>query len=518
MSKELLSKMTLEEKIGQMLCFAFHGTEYNEQLKILIEDHHVGTIIHFARNIENLDQIYKLNKAIHEKSKYPMFIGLDHEGGMVRRVMEDITYLPGAMALSNATDEELYKIYNQTGKELKILGFNMNYMPSVDVNNNPYNPVINSRSYSDEPNMVSKRGGIAAVAMQDALVLPTLKHFPGHGNTSVDSHVGLPIVEDTLEQLFETELVPFKEIIKKGIDGVMVAHILYKKIDDELPSSLSYKVITNLLKEKLGYKKLVITDSLTMSAIYNRYSLKEIVEKGINAGNDIIMFCGKATLDEQETIINDFINLVKEGKIKEERINESVLKILKLKEKYKTKLGKNYLDKEFIKNNFNQEKELSKLLTKKSITAFVRNELLPINENDKVLSVFPKINLATLVDNATNDCTTIGSILKCDEIIYDEKENNLENIVQNASKYDKIILATYNTNKDGYGCKIYNSLDKSKVICVALRSPYDIIHLGECDNYICSFDCTKESIKAISNALLTNEFSVKLPINLNIKK
>ena len=141
----------------------------------------------------------------------------------------DITYLLGAMALSNGTVEELYNIFNQTGKELKILGFNMNYMPSVDVNNNPYNPVINSRSYSDEPNMVSKRGGIAAVAMQDALVLPTLKHFPGHGNTSVDSHVGLPIVEDTLEQLFETELVPFKEIKKKGIDGVMVAHILYKK-------------------------------------------------------------------------------------------------------------------------------------------------------------------------------------------------------------------------------------------------------------------------------------------------
>ena len=155
---------------------------------------------------------------------------MDHEGGMVRRVMNDITYLPGAMALGNATDEELYAIYNQVGKELRNLGFNMNYMPTIDVNNNPYNPVINSRSYSDEPIMVAKKGKIAAKAMSDALMLPTPKHFPGHGNTNVDSHLGLPIVDSTKKELYEIELKPFQELIKDNVDGIMVAHILYKNI------------------------------------------------------------------------------------------------------------------------------------------------------------------------------------------------------------------------------------------------------------------------------------------------
>ena len=135
-----IKEMTLKEKIGQMLCLSFHGTEYNDQLRNLIEKHNIGTIIHFARNIVDLKQIYELNQQIHKHSKYPVFVGLDHEGGMVRRVMNDITYLPGAMALGNATEEEMYKIYNQVGKELRNLGYNMNYMPSVDVNNNPYNP------------------------------------------------------------------------------------------------------------------------------------------------------------------------------------------------------------------------------------------------------------------------------------------------------------------------------------------------------------------------------------------
>ena len=166
-----------------------YANEYNEQLKTLVEKYNIGTIIQFGHNIVDLKQVYEMNHQIHKNSKYPIFIGLDHEGGMVRRIMNDITYLPGAMALGNASDEELYKIYNQVGKELRELGYNMNYMPSVDVNNNPYNPVINSRSYSDEPIMVAKKGSIAAKAMMDAKMLPTPKHFPGHGDTNVDSHL-----------------------------------------------------------------------------------------------------------------------------------------------------------------------------------------------------------------------------------------------------------------------------------------------------------------------------------------
>ncbi len=511
-----IKQMTLKEKIGQMLCLSFHGTEYNSQLKSLVEEYNVGTIIHFARNITSLKQVYELNYNIHKNSKYPVFIGLDHEGGMVRRVMNDITYLPGAMAMSNSNEDEMYKIYNQVGKELRKLLFNMNYMPSVDVNNNPLNPVINSRSYSDKANLVAKNGKIAAQAMQDSLVLPTPKHFPGHGNTNVDSHLGLPIVDTTKEELYNIELKPFEEIIKNNIDGIMVAHILFKEIDDEYPSSISKKIITDLLKNEMGFKGLIITDSLTMKAIYTRYSVRDIIKHGINAGNDIIMFCGEASEYSQEVIVKEFVDLVEKGEIPISRIDESVNKIMKLKEKYKITLGNNQLTNKDILENFNKEKELSHTLTKKSVSLYKdENKLLPI-KNEKILSLFPKINLASLVDNSNNEIVSIGKILNCDEIIY-EDENCFENIVQKIEKYDKIILATYNTNKDSIQTKLYNLLkNNNKLICVALRSPFDILYMDGCKTYICTFDCTKESINALCECLKENTFSTKLPINLDI--
>lgn len=518
MYREIVKNMTLEEKVGQMLCLAYLGTEYDDQMKSLIEKYKIGTIILFSRNIIDLEQVHRLNTEIHKHSKYPMFIGLDHEGGMVRRVMNDITYLPGAMALYNANDEELYSIYNQVGKELRQLGFNMNYMPTVDVNNNPFNPVINSRSYSDNPDVVSQKSIVAVHAMQDACVLPTPKHFPGHGNTNVDSHVGLPVVELNKDELYEVELKPFQEVIKAGTDGIMISHILYKKLDEVYPATLSKNIITDLLKKEMGYENLIITDSLTMAAIYQRYPVREIIKRSINAGNDIIMFCGEANDYEQELIFNEFVSLVKNGEIPMERIEESVLKVMRLKEKYKVTIGNNCLDKNTIKENFNVKKELSEKLTEKSVTLYKENGILPLKATDKVLSLFPKINLVTLVDNSGNNTTTIGKLLNCDEIIYDKNNTiSLENIVQKSQEYDKIILATYNVKADDYQSQLFKSLDPEKVICVALRSPYDILQMPKCGTYICTYDCTNESIKALCNDLVKNQFSVKLPVNLNIK-
>lgn len=503
--------MTLEEKVAQMLCFAFHGTTYNEHLKTLIEDMKIGSVIHFARNVENIRQVYELNKQIQLHSKYPVLIGIDQEGGMVRRVQNEITYLPGAMALSQNDDSAIYQIYYKTALELKKLGYNFNFMPSVDINNNPLNPVINSRSYSDNPKVVAEKGYIACKAMQEALVLPTAKHFPGHGNTNVDSHVGLPIVNDTLEQIEQTELIPYKHLIKKEVDGIMISHILYKQLDPDFPSSLSYNIITKLLKEQMQFKGLIITDSLTMAAIWNKYSIKEIVEKSINAGNDIIMFCGKADINEQKEIYNTFIELVRNGTIPMSRIDESVNKIMTLKQKYCTKMGNVNFE-----TDFNKGKELSDQLTLNSITLYKDKGLLPIKDNEKILCLFPKINLATLVDNTNNNYKSLGTYLHCDEIIYDSKENvkDLQKIVQKTQKYDKIILVTYNIKEQGFESQIFNNIDKYKTICIALRSPYDYIFLQGCKSYICTFDATYESIRSLAVCIKNNSFNNKLPIKI----
>lgn len=499
-----INKLTLDEKIGQMLCLAFHGTEYNEQLKFLIEENHIGNIIHFARNIVSRKQITKLNQDINAHAKLPVFIALDQEGGMVRRVVEDMTYIPGAMALSAGGRDKIYEINYKAGLDLKSMGFNVNYAPVGDINNNPLNPVINSRSYSDDPKVVSECVISAFKGFQDALVLPTVKHFPGHGDTNVDSHLGLPVVKKSLEELYEMELVPFIDAINAGLDGVMISHILYDKLDDTYPSSISKKVITDLLIEKLNFKGLVTTDSLTMAAIWDKYSIEEVVLNGINAGNDVLVFCGKADIEEQNLIINAFKKLVNDGKISIDRINKSVEKILKLKEKYCVN-NENYLG---------FDNTLSHEVVEKSITKVLDNGLLPIKDTDKVLILFPKITLASLVDNEDNTYETLSKYLKFKEVIISEETSNIDEIVKMSQDFEKIILCTYNLKANDLSQKIFENLDKNKVIVVALRSPFDIMHLKGVNNYICTYDITKESLYALSEKLKDNKFYGKLPVKL----
>lgn len=498
-----IDKLSLEEKIGQMLCFAFHGTSINEDLRTIISEKKLGNVVLFARNIESINQVKKLNEDLQSLSKIPLFISLDQEGGMVRRVIEDITYLPGAMSMAASSTDKIYELNYSLARNLKSLGFNVNYAPVADINNNPNNPVINSRSFGDNPNNVASCLIKAFTASQEALVLPTVKHFPGHGDTAVDSHLGLPIVDKSLEEITSLELVPYIKAIENGLEGVMISHILYNQIDREYPSSLSYNIITRLLKEKLGFKGLITTDSLTMAAIWSKFSIEEIVLNGVNAGNDILVFCGGAETEVQLKIIETFKKLVLDGKIKIERVNESVEKILKLKEKYAK------INNDDIIINIDSFQTL-----KNSITKVKDNNLLPIKKDEKVLVIFPKINLASLVDNENNKYESLSKYLNSEEIIVDENFDDYKILVQKALVYDKIIMATYNVKKNDFQSKIFDLLDKTKTIVVALRSPYDILNLNGVLSYLCTYEATKESIKALSQKLLENNFSGKLPINL----
>lgn len=501
-----INTLSIEEKIGQMLCFAFHGTSYNDQLKTLIENLKIGNIVHFARNIDSIKQVAKLNQEMQEHATIPLFISIDQEGGMVRRIVNDITYLPGAMLLAATNRQDISKITYLTALDLKSLGFNVNYAPVADINNNYLNPVINSRSYSDDPKVVEECVIKAFKGIQDAKILATAKHFPGHGDTNVDSHIGLPVVNKSEEQIFDLELRPFIGAIENGIDGIMMSHILYSQLDSEYPSSLSYEVITNLLKNKLGFKGIITTDSLTMGAIWTKYSISEIIEKGVNAGNDILVFCGKADLNEQIEIVKTFIDLVKNRIISEDRINKSVAKILKYKEKY------------CVSNQHMQLGSGNKLayeLINNGITKIESKSLLPLHKNDKVLVIFPKIKLATLVDNENNEYESLGRIMDLPEIIISEDEIDLNFIKQESQKYDKIIMASYNAKSNDYQDLVYNLLDKDKTIVIALRSPYDYYILSGASTYVFTYDCTKENMQLLKNKLYNNEFNGILPIKLN---
>lgn len=505
-----LSDLTLEEKVGQMLMLAFHGTSFNDQLKVQIDKFHIGGVIHFARNIENPYQVTQLNKDIIQNSKIHPFIGIDQEGGVVQRIIKDITPFPGAMALS-ATNKNIKKLCYNVGFNLRNMNYNMVFAPVADVNNNPKNPVINSRSYSDNPSVVSKYVNEAVKGFKKAKIIPFLKHFPGHGDTNVDSHVGLPFVRKTKEELKKTELVPFVSAINEGAPGVMVAHIMYPSYDEKYPSTLSKKIVTDLLKEEIGFNGLTITDSLTMAAIYNNYSKEEIVTLAANAGIDIMMFCGKATLEEQEEIYNALLKAVKTGEVPISRVDDAVSKILDYKNKYCNTIYDNYE----LPNS--EAISLGKELSRKSITLVKNNKL---NLSKKTLVIFPKIKLFSLVDNSDDKYVSIGTILKkrgyqVDEVIIDDSLCIDSEITNKYEAYDNIILATYNVQKDDYQVKVFNSLPKEKVTVIAMRSPYDIYYLDDVYGYICIYEATELAINSLSEALIENKFYGKLPISLN---
>jgi beta-N-acetylhexosaminidase len=214
-----------------------------------------------------------------------------------------------------------------------LFGFNINFAPVLDINSNPQNPVIGNRSFGDNAEIVSKLGVQTMKGIQSGGVISVVKHLPGHGDTSEDSHIGLPVVNHDLDRIMDFELVPFKNAIKNQADAVMIAHILLKSIDSENPSSLSETVITDLLRNQLKFEGVIVTDDITMGAIIENYNIGEAAVKAVNAGNNIILVCHG--YDNQIAVIDALINAAESNEIPKEKIDDSVYRILKLKDKYK---------------------------------------------------------------------------------------------------------------------------------------------------------------------------------------
>ena len=294
-------------------------------------------VIFFSNNVESLEGVINLTnefKKINTSNKFPLFIAVDEEGGSVSRTPNEFLAIPSAQYIGAFDDENInYNIGKIIADELKQQGYNMDFAPSLDILSNPYNTVIGDRSYGETSDIVSRLGIKTMEGIRDSSIVSVIKHFPGHGDTDVDSHYGLPLVEKSLAELKELELIPFENAIKAGADAIMISHILLTKIDSENPATMSKEVITNVLRENMEFDGVVITDDMTMGAIIENYDIGEASVKSINAGADIILVCHG--YENELNVINSIKNAVKNNIISEERINESVYRILKLKEKYK---------------------------------------------------------------------------------------------------------------------------------------------------------------------------------------
>ncbi|HPN61506.1 MAG TPA: glycoside hydrolase family 3 protein, partial [Bacilli bacterium] len=268
-----LAQMTLKEKIGQLVFVGFPKTTIDDNLKRLISEYKLGNIVLFARNIANIEQLHGLNQALYQRimneTGIMPLIAIDQEGGMVLRITEEATFWPGNMTLAaSGGAHQAYEQGKMMGEELRALGINMNLAPSLDVNNNPLNPVIGVRSYGDDPKKVSEWGVSAILGMQETGIIATAKHFPGHGDTSSDSHYQLPLIPHDLKRLNAVELYPFKEAIKNKVKAIMSAHVFFTAYEQEqLPATLSKRVMTDLLRTELQYEGLVVSDCMEMKAI-----------------------------------------------------------------------------------------------------------------------------------------------------------------------------------------------------------------------------------------------------------
>ena len=334
---EQIKDMTIDEKLGQMLIVGLEGYEIDDGARQMIDELHVGGFILFGRNIESPEQLLKLNnslKTANSANKIPLFISVDEEGGRISRIPKAIKNLPTNREIGKINNEEFsYEVGMLLAEKVSAFGFNMNFAPVLDINSNPKNPVIGDRAFGSKAEVVRSLGVQTMLGIKSKGVIPVVKHFPGHGDTSVDSHVGLPSVDNDLERLKSFELIPFKAAIENGAECVMVAHILLPKIDAENPATLSKTIITDILRNQLKFDGVVITDDMTMGAITKNYDLATAAVQSVNAGSDIILVAHQ--YENALATMKSFKEAVQAGEITEERINQSVYRILKLKQSYK---------------------------------------------------------------------------------------------------------------------------------------------------------------------------------------
>ncbi|MEI4771708.1 beta-N-acetylhexosaminidase [Psychrobacillus sp. FJAT-51614] len=332
---EVISKMSLEDKIGQMILAGVSGTTMDANAKKLIGQFHVGGIIFYKYNFDTPAQTVQLVNQLKAKnsSSLPLILSVDQEGGRVTRLPGGLVNFPPNKQIGQVNNPDFsYKVGTLLGHELKEFGLNLDFAPVLDINSNPNNPVIGDRSFGNNPEIVSKLGIQTMKGIQSQNVITTIKHFPGHGDTSVDSHLDLPIVNKSLNQLKELELIPFERAINQGADVVMVAHILLPQLDKTNPGTMSKAVMTNLLRKQLGFTGVIMTDDMTMGAITEHFDIGKASVESVKAGSDIILV--GHDYNNVVQIISSLKAAVQNGEISEQRLNESLERIIQLKRKY----------------------------------------------------------------------------------------------------------------------------------------------------------------------------------------
>ena len=330
--------MTVLEKIGQRLVGGFPGPEMSGEFIRLVREYKLSNAILFQHNVKSRAQVKELcgsiQALVREETGHGALITIDQEGGAVSRLPGDAANVPGAMALAATGDPaKAYRAARLAAGELRALGVNFNLAPVADINSNPDNPIIGVRSYGDTPGRVERFAVPAMRGYLDGGVLASAKHFPGHGDTAMDSHLSLPCIDKPLEELEKLELRPFRALIDAGIPAVMSTHILFPQLEPEhIPATMSRRIMTGLLRERLGFRGLIISDCMEMQAIARYYGSPEGTVAAMAAGVDLVFISHTAATMEQAIL--SVLGAVESGRLSMEEMDTSVERILALKERY----------------------------------------------------------------------------------------------------------------------------------------------------------------------------------------
>ncbi len=531
--------MTIDKKIGQLMVFGFKGKTATPEIKKLIQQQHVGGIILFGRNIGTTEEVLALTTELQKVAKesghkQPLLICIDQENGVVRRLGEGATIFPGSMLLgATGRSENAYITGLLTGRELKSLGINWNLAPVLDVNNNPDNPVIGVRSYGESAEMVAAFGKQAVKGMQDAGVITTLKHFPGHGDTNVDSHLDLPTIAHDMERLKQIELKPFIEVMEQGADTVMTAHVYFPAIEKQpgVPATLSKKVITDLLREELGFTGVVTTDCMEMNAISEGIGTAEGAVAALKAGVDLIMVSHLQS--RQYETLSLVKAAVQSGEITEGELDTAYERVKRLKADYLTwediPLAATPVVPTDVGSKFHEVEAFE--LYKQGIT-LVKNEqeLLPLNlvEDSRVLVVYPENSYAMQVEDKRYATFSLGETVhklhentEIFELSNPPTAEEISNLKLIAKDYQAIIVGTLSVKPRDKQIELVKVLfqENPQIVVIATRSPYDISYLPDVPAYIATYEFTAPALKVAVEAVFGKvTVKGKLPVTLPEKK
>ena len=326
---QIVASMSQTEKLGQMVMIGIQGTKVDDDSLYMLNQYHMGGVILFDRNMESPEQVKQLTSDLQAQSneKVPLFIGIDEEGGDVVRMAEKLTPPPSQKEIGATGDIEQAKTWAiKTAKSLKDMGINVNFAPVADVGSN------DKRSYSTDTNTVIDFVRAATKGYQQENIIYSLKHFPGIGKGKVDSHVDSSSIDVAKEVLMTEDILPFKTIIDENEPNdyfILVSHLKYPALDEEYPASLSSKIMTDLLRNELGYKGIIITDDMEMGAVANHNDFRSIGVNAVKAGADIVLVCHE--YEHQQEVYLGLLDAVNSGEISQERIDESVKRIIKVK-------------------------------------------------------------------------------------------------------------------------------------------------------------------------------------------